>query len=525
MGGGASFACTPPSFTANPVATAPTGMLIGETVFTTDGTYVGTGVVVTYQWLRDGVPIGGAIANSYVLTAADIGPLITPRVTLTGSCGVASADGNDLQWSLSLLSPQNWWRNEDLVVGVGANWPDSGTEGAGLTPGFANNPINGIPVNGRATADFTGLASFKNLVTSMPAAAMREFWFIGRPIQPLTPATQLALDGSGGVGRQTLFINTTDGCVANAGSSLTAAGAFRDGSVTIIRVTLDGAGNGSIYVVTDAGASAIVPAQSGVIGNGIWTGITVGSGNTGANAWRGDYVELVRFPTVLSAANAQQTAAFFLSKFPACSQRSLAPSFLATPGDSFTQGFNGVTTIHGWRETVFSSIEDNPLANNTQLLFRGTVADLCLEHSGVSGDTISQVAARVPSIAVAVPNPAVIVTAPLGTNDCQSGAFVLAAAVADWTNLLALYDATWPGVPVVAAGPPPMTNPTHNANAAALRAALPAVFAAAPQTVIQRDFSSFDPATQSVDGVHPTQAAYISYFAPLIEEGIRLALP
>ena len=90
--------CVPPAFTAPPVATAAAGMSIGDTFETTDGTYVGTGVVVTYQWLRDGVPIGGATASTYVLTNLDIGPLITPEVTLTGTCGVASDVGNDLQY-------------------------------------------------------------------------------------------------------------------------------------------------------------------------------------------------------------------------------------------------------------------------------------------------------------------------------------------------------------------------------------------------------------------------------------------
>ncbi|NJN63442.1 MAG: hypothetical protein HC882_00260 [Acidobacteria bacterium] len=96
---GGGVPCIPPSFLTNPVATAPTGMLIGETVQTTDGTFVGTGVVVTYQWRRDGVNIGGATMASYVLVAADLLVFLDCVVTLTGACGVASADSNDLEWT------------------------------------------------------------------------------------------------------------------------------------------------------------------------------------------------------------------------------------------------------------------------------------------------------------------------------------------------------------------------------------------------------------------------------------------
>lgn len=165
-GGGSP--CIIPAFTANPVATDPTGMLIGETVFTTDGTYVGTAVVVTYQWRRDGANIGGAVANSYVLTAADIGPLIDCVVTLTGACGVASADSNDLQWTVAGTYGADliWDYDASTVVLVGADvdvWPDQSGRGNDVAAAAAaNRPlwIAGGSPSGADVVQFDGASEY-----------------------------------------------------------------------------------------------------------------------------------------------------------------------------------------------------------------------------------------------------------------------------------------------------------------------------------------------------------------------------
>lgn len=119
-------ACTPPSFTSAPVSSAPNGMLLGEPVGVTWGTYVGSAVVVTVQWYRDGVAIPGATSNIYTLTAADIGPEIIPRVTLTGACGVVSADGATLQYD-----PLTEWSRVGDVAMI-HDYADAATIGADI---------------------------------------------------------------------------------------------------------------------------------------------------------------------------------------------------------------------------------------------------------------------------------------------------------------------------------------------------------------------------------------------------------
>jgi surface antigen len=54
----------------------------GETLQVAPGTFSPADATVSYQWLRDGVPIAGATGPSYRLGAADAGARVAPRVTL-----------------------------------------------------------------------------------------------------------------------------------------------------------------------------------------------------------------------------------------------------------------------------------------------------------------------------------------------------------------------------------------------------------------------------------------------------------
>jgi hypothetical protein len=59
----------------------------GGTLSVVDGKFKPKGAAVTYQWTRNGVPIDGAVASTYVVTEADVAQLL--GVVVTGS--VASA--------------------------------------------------------------------------------------------------------------------------------------------------------------------------------------------------------------------------------------------------------------------------------------------------------------------------------------------------------------------------------------------------------------------------------------------------
>lgn len=85
------------NFTAPVISGSP---VQGQTLSSTTGTWGAGGkpLVYTYQWQGNGVNIGGATSSTYVLTATEVGKLITCVVTATTTNGSqsGSATSNSL---------------------------------------------------------------------------------------------------------------------------------------------------------------------------------------------------------------------------------------------------------------------------------------------------------------------------------------------------------------------------------------------------------------------------------------------
>jgi len=77
-----------------PVNTAPPTISgtteLAATLTGNHGTYTGSPTSYTYRWLRAGVAIGGATANTYVLVNADLGTTITFEETASNAGGAAA---------------------------------------------------------------------------------------------------------------------------------------------------------------------------------------------------------------------------------------------------------------------------------------------------------------------------------------------------------------------------------------------------------------------------------------------------
>lgn len=71
--------------------------IVGSVLTTTNGTWTGNATITfAYQWLRNGNTIASATSSTYTLVLADMGQLITCRVTGTNSFGNAAAVSNSI---------------------------------------------------------------------------------------------------------------------------------------------------------------------------------------------------------------------------------------------------------------------------------------------------------------------------------------------------------------------------------------------------------------------------------------------
>lgn len=77
----------------NTVLPAITGTAeVGEELSVSNGTFTGDAVITyAYQWFAGGVAIAGAITNTFELTSAQLGKIITARVSATNASGSAIA--------------------------------------------------------------------------------------------------------------------------------------------------------------------------------------------------------------------------------------------------------------------------------------------------------------------------------------------------------------------------------------------------------------------------------------------------
>lgn len=115
VGGGGS----PPS---NEVAPSISGTAqVGQTLTVTPGTWTGS-PTLTYQWTRDGSPIGGATATTYVLVTADLGTDVAVTETATNDDGSASEGSNAIAiiYGPELLLNGNF--ATDTVWNKGSGW-------------------------------------------------------------------------------------------------------------------------------------------------------------------------------------------------------------------------------------------------------------------------------------------------------------------------------------------------------------------------------------------------------------------
>jgi hypothetical protein len=113
-----------PAVPVNSVVPAITGTAqVGETLSGSNGTWSGSPTGYTYRWLANGVAIGGATANTFLLAAAQVGAVITFEVTASNASGNSApatsvATGAVIAPTTPATYPLAYWWKASSIVGV-----------------------------------------------------------------------------------------------------------------------------------------------------------------------------------------------------------------------------------------------------------------------------------------------------------------------------------------------------------------------------------------------------------------------
>jgi hypothetical protein len=104
---------------------------VGGTLTTSDGGWLKFPTAFEYQWLRTGTPVGGAVADTYVMQPADEGELISCRVRASNDFGFETANSNQVQPRAELLPAapstvlflsEGEWQGRPLRYPTGGEW-------------------------------------------------------------------------------------------------------------------------------------------------------------------------------------------------------------------------------------------------------------------------------------------------------------------------------------------------------------------------------------------------------------------
>jgi hypothetical protein len=206
-----------PGAPVNTVAPAVSGTAaVGSTLSSTSGGWTSSSTpTYTYQWLRNGLDIQGAISPTYGTVSADTGTLVSCKVTSTNTAGSASATSNGL--SISANVPLNTVApviSGNGIVGstlscTNGTWTNSPTSYTYLWDGDGS-VVNG-PTYVCVTSDAgSGVSCAVTAINSSGSSAAQSKAISIAPAVPGAPVNTVApvASGSGEVGDR---LNCTTG--------------------------------------------------------------------------------------------------------------------------------------------------------------------------------------------------------------------------------------------------------------------------------------------------------------------------
>ena len=194
----------------------------GRTLTCSQGTWNNSPTGFSYVWRRNGVAIGGATSNSYVVVAADVGTAITCTVTATNSGGNGSATSDPVQ-------PSNG--STTGPVGVSIN--------AGTT--FVNSPGVSLTIHEPAGATGILISNDGGFANATPRAIVgddRHTWTLASSGPERLPKTVYVRFTGGGVDDTKTFTDDIilDQRPPNIVAASTSQGGVRIAGGTVLKV-------------------------------------------------------------------------------------------------------------------------------------------------------------------------------------------------------------------------------------------------------------------------------------------------
>lgn len=298
-----------PSAPVNVVPPVIAGAVYANQILTcNDGAWSGSPApVITRQWKRNGVDIGGATSSTYAATITDEGKSITCSVTATNALGSPSATSNTLRHFVptdlgaTLVAWLDALDSGTIAIATGVSqWNDK----SGNANHFAQSTGANQPPYTAGTYPYIGINNIAGTVglTSVKAFSAYQAYTLLQyktGVESTFGGQETMYSGPGGLGVNRFLM-------ANAGTSSISGGGTID-----IGLAKKNAGSASATVLPMPWS--IVVSDLSVNTSQVWT---IGcNGQSAGRTWTGFYREIILLNAIASAGNQQKLEGYYAWKW------------------------------------------------------------------------------------------------------------------------------------------------------------------------------------------------------------------
>ena len=116
---------------------------VGSLLTASNGTFSGSGLTYTYQWLQDGNAIAGATNSTYTVVAADAGHDLSVQVTASNGGGTATATSSAISIPAPVVTANSTTTTATSASATGTSTGSSAVEYVRVDEHFQLPPGSG----------------------------------------------------------------------------------------------------------------------------------------------------------------------------------------------------------------------------------------------------------------------------------------------------------------------------------------------------------------------------------------------